>query len=608
MLASPGLITLFVLAFGVACLLAGPVVWSRAPGETANRLFAALTSSLGLLALFVMLVLTQGADSEAAELWWRLSRFWPISLALFAHLSICLTQPHQDTPQRRALLYSSAVVVMVTDMSTPWISGVRWGGEAWVLALGTAPAVSAATAVWIAVVAMIGLMSALSALRHIEPRIRWQARALVTATTLPVLQVAITRLFGDRVPMTGWLWLPYAVLTLWLAVTAWAVTRHGAYTADPLTVADNAFDAMGDILLVLDGIGRIRRASPATQLLGYDPQSVIDQPIDILLFDPSNDDTFTEHGLLGEVASQRLRGHLMDFRTKGGERVPMAANVNVIPGLGLVIVARDMRKTQQLLMEAGAARAAQERADELEQLNKQLKRAHDHLVESEKLAALGRLAGSMAHEINNPLTAMLMAATYLDDDLAAAHLQPEQGPWRDMSGRSLSAARRCKEVVDNMLAFARRKPVQRRPIDLSDVIQDTVRLVDRSLRSQKVSVHVDDQHPPPVLGDQAQLGQVLLNLLLNGADAMPNGGRIEVTATAHPDGAALVVQDQGTGMDDDILAQIFEPFFTTKTEPHGTGLGLSVSYGIIQDHNGHIDVQSTVDKGSRFTVVLPTAP
>ena len=220
---------------------------------------------------------------------------------------------------------------------------------------------------------------------------------------------------------------------------------------------------------------------------------------------------------------------------------------------------------------------------------------------SEKLAAVGRLAAGVAHEINNPLTGIL----------TFAHLLKDKEDRDDQDKQDLDLivreTTRASEIVRGLLDFAREKAAMKEPLDVNTVIRRTIQL----LGNQKAFRHVAVEERLyqgllEVDGDVNQLQQVLLNLCLNACEAMPQGGTLTISTSAG-DGKVLVkVADTGCGIKPEHLDQIFEPFFTTKPVGHGTGLGLSVSYGIVQGHGGTMEVESVEGKGTKFRVILPS--
>jgi two-component system, NtrC family, sensor kinase len=236
----------------------------------------------------------------------------------------------------------------------------------------------------------------------------------------------------------------------------------------------------------------------------------------------------------------------------------------------------------------------------------ELQRTQAQLVQSAKLAAIGELAASVAHEINNPLTVVsglsqLMQQTVPPDSHEAQRLST-----------ILGETQRAGRIVRDLLDFSRRREPRRERIRLHDAIQRALDLLDVRLKRRVEIQRLFDAELPDTMGDRDQLTQVFLNLVGNAADAMPQGGTLTVhtkVQEAEGGGAAIVasVSDTGGGIRPEVLDHIFEPFFTTKPEGQGTGLGLSVSLGIVHAHGGTIDVESQLGLGTTFRVVLPTA-
>jgi len=228
------------------------------------------------------------------------------------------------------------------------------------------------------------------------------------------------------------------------------------------------------------------------------------------------------------------------------------------------------------------------------------------LLQAGKLASLGELVSGVAHEINNPLTSIL---GFSEVAIGRVESKPElQGPLRAIREEAL----RLRGLVANLSAFARRAPQRRSRIDLRRVLSRFVEFRDYQLRSNNISLHVSFPADPVwILGDPDQLLQVVMNLALNSEQAIKEcreRGNIWLACGAEGAVAWLSVKDNGTGIEPQAIEHIFDPFFTTKTVGKGTGLGLSVSHGIVQQHNGTIEVESERGKGSTFRATLPLAP
>ncbi len=262
----------------------------------------------------------------------------------------------------------------------------------------------------------------------------------------------------------------------------------------------------------------------------------------------------------------------------------VAASAHITPGRHLVTI-RDVTESQQ--MEA-------------------------QLRQAQKMEAIGLLTGGMAHDFNNLLTVVLANA-----DLVLESLPDGMDELRDEVGQMIQAATRGSEMVKKLLAFSRRETLERRPVSLEVVLAETQALLARLLPSN-ITVRTDAAPElPGILADPGAVQHMLINLATNARDAMPTGGVLtmrggfEVAMERH-DGSigpmvTVIVEDTGRGMDEEVLAHLFEPFFTTKAPGEGTGLGMAMIYGLVQQHDGTIDVQSTPGLGTRVTIGLPLA-
>ncbi len=243
----------------------------------------------------------------------------------------------------------------------------------------------------------------------------------------------------------------------------------------------------------------------------------------------------------------------------------------------------------------------------VEQKSRELKRAHEQVVQSEKMASIGKMAAVVAHEINNPLSGILTYAKLIRRWLA----QQPPDSRRDEMVKSLelieSESRRCGDIVKNLLTFARSTPMNLAWSDLNKVVEQCVRLVAHQLDLNAIQLQLDLGHLPSVHCDPAQIEQLLLALTINAVEAMPRGGNlwIRTSVAASGDTVQLEVRDDGVGIPPELLPQIFEPFKTTKEGGNSAGLGLAVSRSIVERHRGRIEVASEVGRGTTFTIVLP---
>jgi signal transduction histidine kinase len=237
----------------------------------------------------------------------------------------------------------------------------------------------------------------------------------------------------------------------------------------------------------------------------------------------------------------------------------------------------------------------------VEERTRQLKEAEARLIQSEKMATVGLLAGGVAHELNNPLGGILALAQLLMMD----H-QHEPQAMEDLKAIE-HAVLQCKDIICSLLNFSRQSNERYlEPVNLAQVVENSMRLIGHIFRGSGITVEEHYQPELPVLmGNPNRLQQVLVNLLTNSQQAMKKGGTICIRALRRNGaGLALEVEDQGEGIPEDYRSKIFDPFFTTKEPGKGTGLGLFVTYGIVRDHGGRIEVESEPGKGTLMRLVF----
>jgi len=253
------------------------------------------------------------------------------------------------------------------------------------------------------------------------------------------------------------------------------------------------------------------------------------------------------------------------------------------------------------------------------QKTRELKRAHEHALHTEKMASIGKMAAVLAHEINNPLSGILTYSKLLRKWIDREELERQKTNGGDAGVRRYreicdsldliaSESRRCGDLVKNLLTFSRATPMNLQPTNLNHVIEQAVRLVQHQCDLAGIQVQQElDPELPLVVCDGAQIEQVVLALMMNAIDALSQGGNLWLTTKfKRAESQVLIfVRDDGGGIPAEILPRIFEPFLTTKETGRGVGLGLAISHSILDRHNGNIEVQSEPGRGTTFTVTLP---
>jgi len=234
------------------------------------------------------------------------------------------------------------------------------------------------------------------------------------------------------------------------------------------------------------------------------------------------------------------------------------------------------------------------------------------ILHQDKMMSLGRLAASVVHEINNPLSGILNYSRLMSKILKKRPLKEEKiDKFRQYLELVETETERCSQIVSNLLAFSRKSPPAMGPVRVQELLEKCTSLSQHKLGLQNIALKTSFQpNFPSLRGVANQLQQCIINLVFNAIDAMPEGGNLHIESYFHAEKAQAVIKitDTGAGIPEDILPHIFEPFFTTKQEGYGVGLGLSTVYGIIDRHNGRIDVKSRPGHGTTFIITLPVTP
>jgi len=248
--------------------------------------------------------------------------------------------------------------------------------------------------------------------------------------------------------------------------------------------------------------------------------------------------------------------------------------------------------------------------DKLEQMNQELLEAQERIIHSARLASMGEVAAGVAHEINNPLAGVINYVKLMKKKIQEQMAEPHLSNSMRYLGIMETEMRRVSEIVKELLDFARPTEPEVTKISVAELVKKSLFLLSHQFVLQNIEIHEEVENPDYyILADLKQMQQVLLNILINAAQAMPQGGSLFVRSRATPKNRVEIeIQDTGEGIAEEHLSKIFDPFFTTKLDKKGTGLGLSVVYSIVSKHNGSLRVQSKVKQGTTFFIQLPQYP
>jgi two-component system NtrC family sensor kinase len=351
-------------------------------------------------------------------------------------------------------------------------------------------------------------------------------------------------------------------------------------------------DTKGNVLIFNEGAERI---------LGYKAAEVVGHS-EVLL-------KFYDLQLAREMMRRMRNNHYgppgklnptrISFTSKSGEEVPVNFTAAIIreggQEIGSVGIFTDLREHERMRRELDDLR-------ENERMRRELEEAQKQLVQAEKIASLGRLAAGVAHEINNPLAGVLIYA-----DILMKELKGNEQLRKDLE-EIISQTLRCKQIVARLLEFSRKSLDERVLLDVNEIIGHCVTLLQHQSLFHNIEIIQElEGDLPQILGNPGELEQVFSNLIINAADAMEGKGRMTISSGAESEAKQVILKftDTGPGVAPEITEKIFEPFFTTKPVGVGTGLGLSVVYGVIQRHGGTVEVESHPGRGATFIVRLP---
>jgi len=378
--------------------------------------------------------------------------------------------------------------------------------------------------------------------------------------------------------------------------------------------AENIIKSMTDALIVLDPTGAISSVNKAAlDLLKYEREEIIGKKISELFSPHTVAKLELEgRGLLEFVQRYPQELYEMTFITKEGERIPVLFSASMMRNKrgeldGLLGVAKDitkMRESEEELKRLNEQLKRNEQAvlnilADLKKSHKELKSSQEQLLQSEKLASLGRLVSDMAHEVNNPLQIISGRAqlSLMSEDLTAE--------INENLKIVMDQCERAKDVIHRLLLFSKPSKGEMKEVNINHIVDFVTKLLEHQYSLSNIEIvrnYADDLRPVKV--DEKQMHEVIMNLLRNSGEAMPEGGKISITTSQKEDKIQMEVSDTGIGIKKEDLTKIFDPFFTTKE--HGTGLGLSVCYGIIKAHGGELIYASKPGAGTTATIFLPT--
>jgi PAS domain S-box-containing protein len=584
----------------ICCIIVAVLVYSRNPKEADNRSFCQMAFFLGLWA-FIQFGFCQSRSLEEAVMWRPLIGAWPVIETVALAFTLHFTERGRflKTVWFKGVVVIPAVVFAILESTTGLVfDAPKKLAVGWIAWIAPYSPLRNTAMTWFT--ANIFLMIFLVA-HHIRTTPDAQKRSHARSYFFALFIVGVIDTF-DQVTLIYSLGIPYlnpVGFAVAMAFVGYGIHKYKLFSLTPTTAAESIISTMDDMLLLVDIRGKIVTVNRAVyDTLGYSESELIGQDVRTLFVTPLTwlDDICRSD----KIPSNRVTDIEVSFIKEDRLIIPVSLSGTAIRDQGdkiqgAILIGRDITARKQ---------AEKEKADLMAMYQ-----------QSQKLESIGRLAGGVAHDMNNILGAIMASSLVLKDEVA---------PTSDASesiDNALSACYRGRDLTQNLLGFARKGKYIKSDISINHAVMETVAILNRTVsKNVRVTANLED-NLTAFEGDRGQIQSVLMNICINAVDAIAATGQValETSRTWLDENRCvklggitpgnyiqLKVIDNGIGMDADTLKNAFEPFFTTKPIGRGTGLGLAMAYGVVINHGGAITIESEVGKGTTVTVYFPS--
>lgn len=591
----------FQYLFTVCCCIAVViVVYLRNPREILNRKFCLMCLALGFWA-FVQFGLSLSHSVEEAAIWRNLLAVWPLIIVVSLDFILQFTGREWIL---KSLYFRTAVVIpaiafAIVELTNGLIFGtVRKHHIGWLAGTSVfTPLWTAATLWFVLCLSLIVLLLARYAFTAADRQKRSQARVFFVATLVGVavtLRDVLAITFSWNTPFVN----PTA-FSFTIAFVGFAILRFKLFSLTPMTAAESIISTMDDMLLLVDRECKILTANNATRAtLGYREHELIGQHVCAIFATPLV--WLSDVCAKDEPANKKVTDLEISFVRKNRSIIPVSLSGTAMCDQdnkiqGIILIGRDISARKQFEVENADLKAKYEQA--------------------QKLESIGRLAGGIAHDMNNILSAIMASALVIKDEIATPSVASES------VDNVLLACYRGRDLTQNILGFARKGKYVKSDISINHLVNETTAILRRTIsKSIEIKTSLED-NLNAFEGDRGQIQSVLMNVCINAVDAITTSGEVSINTSAirldenrclrlggikSGNYVRLSVIDNGVGMDGETLENAFEPFFTTKPIGKGTGLGLSMAYGVVANHGGAITIDSEVGKGTTVTAYFPS--
>ncbi|MCK5706725.1 MAG: PAS domain S-box protein [Candidatus Aureabacteria bacterium] len=445
---------------------------------------------------------------------------------------------------------------------------------------------------------------------------------MLTGTTIAFLFGLIPEIIFET---NGIITLRFGILVLLisLSIIALALYRFRYHVHIPDAFFKALMEIMSDVLIVLDPTGKIIYSSQSTNsILGYSTDDLylmdfkgLFKDKDKPLFYKDGKPVFPYDRIIDSSRKETITNHDIELENNIGILIPL--NVTISPFISdefgryyFLLIGKDIREITNLISEINSYKndleeKVKDRTKELRKINEELKETQASLIQTEKISAMGMLAGGVAHEINTPLSGVLGYVELLINKIESKQINNDFDLVLEKLRIVRECGYRCKSIAEKFLDFSRKSEKKFTPVSIHSIIEDSLMVTRNQIKYDVTVLKEYDKDLPLIYCDGNELQQVFVNLVINAKDAMPKKGILKFITKRVDDDVVIEFSDNGEGIEEENMQNIFKAFFTTKPAGKGTGLGLSVSAGIIKKHMGKMEVKSKKGEGTTFIISLP---
>lgn len=588
-----------LVAATISAVVGGIALFQK-PKSRLNRSFFILNMIFSWV-LFTEFGMLLAESYSSAKFWANASLIWYFLLPVELHFILIFTG-------KRQLLTNKLIYILIYGPPSLFLTGHLFGNVeieiihyywGWIIDYTIVTNLDSMLALWIVLLSISTLLISYDYYRKATRKIhRKQALFVLLGICISIflgyITLLISPLFNVNIPE-----LDSIGLVVESTLIGYAMWKYDLFAVTATTAADNILATMDDCVILANTDGIIMKTNDATEkILGFTESDLIDQSVSKLFFN----NPLRTNSALERVFNEHIdtiRNLEIEFIDRNGDSVPLSLSISVMRDAagdrtGMVLVGRDLTEKQR---------------HEQEQRRLELQ-----LQQAQKMETVGQMAGGIAHDFNNKLCGIIGYA-----ERGLKNLSDDTRLLRYFHG-IIDCSEEAAKLVQQLLAFSRKQILQRKTIDLNQVINDAKIIIGKAI-SENIDIKTSLSDKIGLIsGDTNAINQILTNLYLNAADALPDGGDIIIMTEpisvdlaycqlreglVPGDYIILSIADTGHGMDEETQKKIFEPFFTTKEVGKGSGLGLSMVYGLVKQHDGYIECESALGQGTTFRVYFP---